>query len=69
MKIGKEEKGKSEPNIVATYQLGNTTSYIADNSYRDKTPDETQQVWKDFYSAGWNIWDEVSRKKGKEADD
>ncbi|MFX3631889.1 MAG: hypothetical protein ACE3L7_07390 [Candidatus Pristimantibacillus sp.] len=49
------------PNIVKTYQLGNTTIHIADNAYRDKTTDQLEQVWKDFYAAAWVILEKAEQ--------
>ena len=40
--LGKEFRG--EPNIVEEYKIGGTTIKIADDGYRDRTPEEIQQT-------------------------
>jgi hypothetical protein len=60
------EKIALEPNIIETYQLGNTTVHIADNSYRDKTAEEISNVWTDFYTAAWTIWEHSNSNKNTE---
>lgn len=55
-------KALPKPNIVESYQLGNTTVLIADNEYRDKTPEQINQIWKDFYEVGWEIWNNIAQK-------
>ncbi|WP_168121922.1 hypothetical protein [Paenibacillus sp. HB172176] len=63
MTTGKKTKKLPDPNIVETYQLGNTTVHIADNAYHDKSPEAIKQVWKDFYAAGWVIWNQDETKQ------
>lgn len=51
------------PNIVKTQQYGNTTVHFADNAYRDKTPEEHQQVIKNLYAVAWRIWEDIERRR------
>lgn len=52
-----------DPNIVKSYHIGNTTIHIADNGYRDKSIDEIDKAWHNFYEVGWEIWKSISNPK------
>jgi hypothetical protein len=51
------------PNIVKTYQFGNSTVHIADNAYRDKTPEEIEKVLEDYHAAGWRIIESLEKSE------
>jgi hypothetical protein len=60
-----DKNEQSQPNIVETYQLGNTTVHIADDAYRGQKPDEVEQVWKDFYATAWAVWNKLHQEEGE----
>lgn len=43
-KKGLGKKYRGEPNIVEEYKIGETVIKIADDAYRDRTPEEIQQT-------------------------
>jgi len=59
MKAGQKME---EPNIVKTYQYGNTTVRIASNAFA-KTPEEKEKVIRDMHMAGWAIIEELQQKQ------
>lgn len=54
-----------QPNIVETYQLGNTTVHIADNAFRDNNQEQTEKIWKAFYAAAWVVWNASNKEEGE----
>lgn len=56
-----KKKPPVEPNIVQTYQLGNTKVQIADN-FVARTPEEIEKVLNNLHNAGWKIIDELIEK-------
>jgi hypothetical protein len=53
----KKNKFPDEPNIIETYEIGNSIIHIADN-HIVKTPEEIDKVLDDFHAAGWRIVEE-----------
>ncbi|WP_274363739.1 hypothetical protein [Paenibacillus thermotolerans] len=50
----KRKKEKVIPNIVETYQLGNTTIHIADN-FIARDPEEIERRVSELYKIAWRI--------------
>lgn len=65
----KKQKVLPEPNIVKTYQLGNSTVHIADNAYRDMTPEEIEKVLDEYHAAGWRIIESLGEAELQEIED
>lgn len=57
-----EKPKDSDPIIVHTYHFGNSKVHIASNSFA-KTPEEKEQVLKEYYAAAWRIADQVAASK------
>lgn len=50
-----------ELNYDATYHFGNTVVHVV--SPEIKTPEEIDKVLEEYHRAGWDIWNELLKKK------
>lgn len=58
------ERGERMPNIIKTYQLGNTTVHIASDHF--VTGAELERMHDDLSQATWAIWDQMSDEEQTE---
>ncbi len=50
-------------NVVKDYKIGNTRIKICDDAYRDKTPEEVQEILRRISQIGFNALQEQFAKK------